>query len=208
MSKRDIATVSERSDHKGTTIPDVLIGVRFVEIANVNPAVSSLLMDAVAQLRLPLKAVTSFNTSVDELRDHIATVDINCDQCDDLLAVTLCQFSVDQVRQVIQLHLALIVVILARVVVAFLELVEHSVHIICVDDTGHENCHLRTLVLRPLVTRLVFIRLVAVGLVPAQGGPHPFHDLVKPDLNRPFTQQWLMELHKLFCAINHSQRHL
>ena len=133
-------------------------------------------MDTIAQLRLPLKAVAGLNTSIDELGDHVASVNIDCHQCDDLLAVTLCEFSVDLVRQFIQLQLALVFIIFACVVVTFLELVKHSVYIICVDDTRHENAHLRALFCCPFVAlRFVIIhrrirweRLVATSLVPPQ----------------------------------------
>ena len=57
---------------------------------------------------------------------------------------------------------------LPGIVIAFLELVKHSVYIICVDDTRHEDAHLCTLVLCPFVPRLVFIRFVAIRLVPSQ----------------------------------------
>ena len=208
LRERDVATVRERRDHQRAAVPDVLVGVRLVEIANVDPAVRRLFVDAVAQLRLPLEAVSHLHTRIDQSRDHVAPVDVDGHHRDDLLPVTLRQLAINQIGQVVELRLALVEVVLARIVVAFLELLEHAVDVVGVDDTRDQDAHLCALVNCPLVARLVLVCLVAIGLVPAQARAHPLHDLVEPDLDRTIAQARLVEFHELFRPIDHPQRGL
>ncbi len=102
----DIDPIRQRRDHQARAIDQVLITIWEAGVADLDPAVSDVLVPVAAQLAHPEEAVGRCCIGLYDVGDHVAAVGVDGDHVHDLLAVGLCQIGacdLDQPRQLLDL---------------------------------------------------------------------------------------------------------
>ena len=96
--------VSERCDDKTRRIPQVLVRVLELRVADVGVALALVLVPPVAQLTEPLERQRAVNLLQHQRGDDVAGVHVDGADGHDLLPVALVQFADEQVDQGVQLQ--------------------------------------------------------------------------------------------------------
>ena len=180
LSKRDIASISKRSDHQTECVSYVLVRVESEPIDNFDNAFEFCIVglprepaklpswDIIVFINWPLKfelwlpgeRFSLADSHVDEILDHVTRVHIDSNDVDNFHTLEYLKRTGDFVDKFIDTCFDQFVAFFHCWLSSWRKLLKGSVDVFCPHDLSSKQGHLCTVIFNPFLTRLIFFFIV------------------------------------------------